>query len=146
MKMYDNFTLDEFTKSDTARRLHIDNAPPVEAVCHIGELVGGILQPLREAWGGPIHIKSGYRCKALNDAIPGSSKTSAHLMGWAADCVPENMMDFDSFCDFTREFVKAKKIPFDQIIIESSGGARWLHIAVRDQKARQRGMLFRMDL
>lgn len=145
MKMYNNFTLNELTDSDTARRLHIDNTPPTEAIAHLGELVGTILQPLREAWGKPIRITSGYRCSKLNKAVGGVG-TSAHLYGWAADCQPSNDRDFEMFKDFVAAFVKGTGIRFDQIIEEHSASSRWVHIGIRNKDGDQRGQLFRMDV
>lgn len=143
--MYKNFTLQEFVRSNKADELGIDNTPDTECIAHLGELCGTILQPIRDAWGKPIIVTSGYRCKALNKAVGGVS-TSAHLSGWAADCVPDDMRQFDHFCDFVAEFLDSQHIPFDQVIIESQNGKRWLHIGVRDLKARQRRMLFKQDL
>ncbi|MCD7803098.1 MAG: D-Ala-D-Ala carboxypeptidase family metallohydrolase, partial [Clostridiales bacterium] len=69
------FTIEELTKSDTATRRGIDNTPTAEAVRNLTTLVDKVLDPLRSAWGGPIVVNSGYRCKALNEAV-GGSKTS----------------------------------------------------------------------
>lgn len=55
MSKYANFTLAEFIKSDTAAQKGIDNAPDFDEVAHLDELIGTILQPLREAWGKPPH-------------------------------------------------------------------------------------------
>lgn len=80
-----HFKYSEFTKSDTATRLHINNA-----ICdwdvrdNIKALVEDILQPLRNAWGGPLFINSGYRCPELNKAV-GGVPTSQHVKGQAAD-------------------------------------------------------------
>ena len=83
-----HFTFQEFEDSDKARELGIDNRMPELAEAHIVELVDILLDPLREAWGGPLTVTSGYRCPELNRAV-GGSETSAHLAGWAADLVPD---------------------------------------------------------
>lgn len=81
-----NFKYSEFEKSDTATRLGIDNKIKSDEVKdNIRELVENILQPLRDKWGGPIFINSGYRCLKLNKAV-GGVPTSQHVMGMAADC------------------------------------------------------------
>ena len=143
MRMYKNFTLDEFVRSDTARSRGIDNTPPDEAIAHLGELVGVILQPLRDAWGKPINVTSGYRCSELNKAVGGSGN-SAHLYGYAADIQPADMKSFPLFTDFIQSFVTGRHIPFDQIIIEQSTSSKWIHIAVRNRNGEQRGQLFGM--
>lgn len=81
-----NFSLREFEYSDTANRLGIDNkVRHNEVKKNIKALVDNILQPLRDAWNGPIFINSGYRCLKLNEAV-GGVPTSQHVMGMAADC------------------------------------------------------------
>lgn len=80
-----HFTFAEFTKSDTAKRLHINNAiTSWEVRDNIKALVEDVLQPLRDAWGGPLFINSGYRCLELNKAV-GGVPTSQHVLGCAAD-------------------------------------------------------------
>lgn len=80
-----HFKYSEFTKSDTAARLHINNAiTSWEVRDNIKALVENVLQPLRDNWGGPLVINSGYRCPELNKAV-GGVPTSQHVKGQAAD-------------------------------------------------------------
>ena len=55
------FTLNELTRSDTATKNKIDNTPTAEAVKNLTVLVDKVLDPLREMYGKPIYISSGYR-------------------------------------------------------------------------------------
>ena len=81
-----NFTWSEFTKSDTAKAHHINNAiTDWDVRDNIKALVENVLQPLRDAWCQPIFINSGYRCKELNELV-GGVETSQHCKGQAADC------------------------------------------------------------
>ena len=81
-----HFSYKEFEKSDTAASLHISNAiTDWEVRDNIKALVENVLQPLRDAWGGPIFINSGYRSPELNKAV-GGVDTSQHCKGQAADC------------------------------------------------------------
>lgn len=81
-----SFKYSEFTKSDTATRLHLNNAiTDLEVRDNIKALVENVLQPLRDAWGGPIFINSGYRSVEVNKAV-GGVETSQHCKGQAADC------------------------------------------------------------
>lgn len=81
-----SFKYSEFTKSDTATRLHLNNAiTDWEVRDNIKALVENVLQPLRDAWGGPIFINSGYRSPEVNKAV-GGVETSQHTKGMAADC------------------------------------------------------------
>ena len=81
-----NFTWEEFTASDTAKRLGILNQIiDWEVRDNIIALVENLLQPLRDAWGKPIRINSGYRCPRLNKEV-GGVPTSQHVKGQASDC------------------------------------------------------------
>lgn len=73
------FTISELCKSDTAKQLRIDNTPSEKIKGNLTKLIE-FLNPLREAWGSPIKVTSGYRCPKLNRAVGGST-TSAHLKG-----------------------------------------------------------------
>lgn len=86
MQISKNFSWNEFEHSDTAKRLGILNVvSSFEVRDNILELVDKVLQPLRDAWGKPIKINSGYRCEKLNKAV-GGVLTSQHVKGQAADC------------------------------------------------------------
>lgn len=61
-----HFTFQEFERSETATRYAIDNTMPEAARKNVAALVDTVLDPLREAWGGPIIVNSGYRCAALD--------------------------------------------------------------------------------
>ena len=78
------FTINELTKSTTAIKRHIDNTPSKEVERSLTALVEKVLDPLREAYGKPIIVTSGYRCPKLN-AIVGSTPSSQHVKGEAAD-------------------------------------------------------------
>ncbi|QDP49590.1 MAG: putative peptidase M15 [Prokaryotic dsDNA virus sp.] len=84
MQLTENFSLREFTKSQTADRLGIDNTPPEEMIPKLTFLCTQILEPLRKRIEKPIIITSGYRCPELSKAI-GSSENSQHCKGEAAD-------------------------------------------------------------
>ena len=55
------FTFNEFEHSDTATNLKIDNSMNEDIKNNVTELVNNVLDPLREAWGKPIRVTSGYR-------------------------------------------------------------------------------------
>lgn len=88
MKLSENFTLSEFTASDTARRKGIDNSPGIEALKAIENLVVNLLQPLRRAYGRPMVVNSGFRSSELNREV-GGTPTSQHMKGEAADIACE---------------------------------------------------------
>lgn len=87
------------------------------------------LDVIREEWGGPIIVTSGYRNNLLNKAV-GGSKTSAHCVGLAADIHPKtgNIMDL-------AELIAKSDIEFDQLILEKVTvknyeikSCEWIHI------------------
>lgn len=84
MNLSENFTLKELTRSDTADRLDIDNTPNEEQIESLRLLCENILQPVRDHFGKPVKINSGFRCPALNQATGGSA-TSDHCKGQACD-------------------------------------------------------------
>lgn len=124
--------------SDTAQKKGINNTPSFEVVAHLNELCDTFLQPLRDAWGSAINVTSGYRCPELNGAVGGSA-TSAHIRGYAADMQIPKMKDFDKFVAFTVDFMKGRN--FDQLLIETSGKARWLHIGLYSSSNLQRRII-----
>lgn len=127
MNLSENFTLKELTDSNTAVKLGIDNTPPGDVVPKLQALAVNVLQPLRNWYGKPICISSGYRCPRLNVAV-GGSKTSQHLRGEAAD--------IDIKGDLTAgrkmfEYIK-NNLVFDQLIWEhDKGGCYWVHVSYK---------------
>ena len=120
-----NFTLDEFTRSQTAIRRGIDNHIEPDSTLHsnLVALCRQLLQPIRDGLG-PVHITSGYRSPELNRAI-GGSKTSQHCDGLAADIVVSGYSPFE-VC----EWVVSHNLPYDQLIHEFG---RWVHLSIAAQ-------------
>lgn len=129
------FTKKEFEKSETAERLHINNSIPEELTPGIEEFVDKILDPLREAWGGPIKVTSMYRCEQLNKAVKGSN-TSAHCFAQAVDLQPGDGRTQAEFNQFVKMFLYNRA--YDQLIDEYNGNAHWCHIGFRNRQGQQR--------
>ena len=115
-----HFTTEELTRSATARRLGIDNTPTRQATANLKQLVANILDPLREAYGAPIYVNSGYRCPVLNRAVGGSA-SSQHLTGEAADITA------GSKAGNRRLYELLRNLPVDQAINEHDFA--WLHVS-----------------
>ena len=78
------FTIKELCRSPTADRKGIDNRCGSDIEANLTALEDYVLAPLREWYGKPIVVNSGYRCPALNKAVGGAT-TSQHMSGQAAD-------------------------------------------------------------
>ena len=94
MKLTENLSLAEVTKSATAIRMGIANTPSATHLIALKEVSKNIFQPCRKHFGKPLAVTSGYRSEALNEAINGS-KTSQHSKGEALD------LDADVFGGFS---------------------------------------------
>lgn len=129
-----HFKIEEFTRSATAEKFNIDNTPNDYVIYNLDKLVVNVLDPLREAFGSPIKITSGYRCYLLNKMV-GGVKNSQHMSGKAADIVPIGK-SFDKFVKFVEEWIKDKN--FNQCIIESSGKSKWIHISYDEGNNRKK--------
>lgn len=134
------FKWEDLEYSDTARVNNINNMIP-EKYIENGRRLILFLDKLREAFGKPININSGYRSKDLNKAV-GGSETSSHLYALAADIRPNYTEDFNQFIEFVKDYLKDKD--FDQCIIERSGKSRWIHIGIEHPKYGKRKQLFGM--
>lgn len=144
------FSVEELTHSATADKLKIDNTPTsTEVKNNLLELIS-VLDGIREGWtvlceknnwgSASVIVNSAYRCDALNKAI-GGSKTSAHVIGSAADIEPKNQRNKE-FYEYCKEYLKDK--PFDQLINEKPrcGIPSWIHIGLKNRKGEQRGQIF----
>lgn len=128
------FTLEEMVRSETARKFCIDNTPGEWEKENLDKLVTNLLDPLREAWGAPIGVNSGYRCYTINQMV-GGAKKSQHLSGKAADIRPIGR-SFDEFKRFLLDWLKDKQ--FDQCIIESNRYSKWIHISYDESRNRRK--------
>ena len=129
------FSIGEMTRSDTAKRLGIDNTPSDEIKKNLTLFINTILDPIREDWGSPIIVSSGYRCPELNKAV-GGVKTSGHLYGYCADLQVKG--DLRKFSNFVIEWMKEHQMKWDQIIFEKCGGVTWLHFCWIGKDGKQR--------
>ena len=128
------FTISELTASATALREGIDNRPSKCAFHLLHVLVDQLLDPIREAWGAPIIVSSGYRCKELN-ALVGGVKNSHHLLGCAADITAPLLSPLGGgreganrkLFKLIQQMQQEGKLRFTQLIAEDN--YRWLHIS-----------------
>lgn len=128
MQISKHLSLAEVSRSETAKRKGINNTPSGEHLENFKKLAENIFEPIREHFGVPIHISSGYRSKELNAAIGGSA-TSQHCSGEAID------IDMDGSASGVTNaqvfnFIK-DNLQFDQLIWEfgSNSNPDWVHVS-----------------
>lgn len=126
------FTIEELTKSTTAAQKGIVNKPNQEEVNNLKALVENILDPLREAYGKPIIVNSGFRCEKLNNLV-GGSRTSQHRTGHAADI--KSVSDSKSGNKELFDLIQKLKLPFDQLIDEYNYD--WVHVSYSPRNRKQ---------
>lgn len=124
-----HFTIKELCHSITANARGIDNACDATIENRLVALVENVLDPLREWYGKPIIINSGYRCPQLNRAV-GGSPTSQHMKGEAADIDAGDRQQNKLLFEYIR-----KNLPFDQLIDESNFA--WVHVSFRESGNRK---------
>ena len=134
MNLSKSFTLNELTKSQEATRLGIDNIPNEEHILNLKLLCENILQPIRDFYGMPVSVSSGFRSPDLCEAI-GSSRTSQHARGQA--------VDFEIFSVPNKELAEfvVKNLKYDQCILEfyneNDPNSGWVHCSFSSNNNRQ---------
>nr|DAP92332.1 MAG TPA: peptidase [Caudoviricetes sp.] len=120
------FTIKELTKSSTAEAKGIDNTPTPEVERNLTALVDNILDGVREIYGKPITVNSGYRCPELNKAVGGSA-TSDHVKGFAADITGGSKEENERLFNIIKH-----NFHFSQLIDEKNFS--WVHVSYDPNK------------
>ena len=134
MKLSENFSLIELTKSQTAERKGIDNTPSPEHQENLKLLCTHILQPVRDRFERVVSVSSGYRSPELCLAI-GSKITSQHAKGQAAD--------FEIYGLSNKELATwiNENLEYDQLILEywkeSDPNSGWVHCSYNPEGNRK---------
>jgi zinc D-Ala-D-Ala carboxypeptidase len=142
MKLTRNLSLAEVTKSGTAKRLGINNEPTPEHYKNLFVIAERVFQPIRDHFAKPLYVSSGYRSKALNEAIKGSS-SSQHCKGEALDLDAQVYGGFTNkeLFDYIRE-----NLTFDQLIWEYGNDVEpdWVHVSYTHE-GENRGEVLRVE-
>lgn len=123
--------LSEVTRSNTAKRLNINNTPNEEHLHNLENLIRDLIQPMRDAIG-PIRISSGYRNPELNRAVSGSRK-SQHCKGEALDV--QFWRDGKISNKEIYDWILSSNVEFDQMINEFD--FEWIHISLKEKNNRK---------
>lgn len=120
------FTIEELSKTN---HKNIDNTPDEVSTINLITLVDNVLDPLRQWYGKPIIVNSGYRCNKLNIAVKGATN-SQHLFGEAADITAGSKTENKKLFEYIRD-----NLEFDQLINESN--FTWIHVSFRKDRLRK---------
>lgn len=127
------FTIKELCRSSVADARGIKNVPSVTEELNLEALVDYVLDPLREAWGKPIIVNSGYRSDTLNRVV-GGAKNSQHMRGEAADITTGTKEGNKWLFDYI-----LRHLPYDQVIDERNYS--WVHVSYKREGANRQQML-----
>ena len=144
MKLSTHLDLSEVIRSDSAKRNGISNMPTGEHIANFMLLAEKIFEPIREHFGVPIHISSGYRSKELNAKIGGSA-TSQHCKGQAVDIDMDGSTNGVTNADVFN-YIK-DNLPFDQLIWEfgNEDNCDWVHVSYVEKPRKQILKAFKMN-
>ena len=128
MQLSPHFTLEEMIFSSTAARMGINNDASLEVVANLKRTANGLERVRQLLNNNAIRISSGYRCKALNEAVRGQPN-SQHMTGQAVDFTstygnPVQLV----------QLIKKSGMEYDQLICEFNS---WVHISFTDDPRRQ---------
>lgn len=135
LRLTEHFKLSEFTKSSTASARGIDNTPNEQQVANLKRLCQEVLEPLRQHFGVPIIIGSGFRCPKLNKLVGGVSN-SQHMTGEACDI---HLSDQKKLRDWFTWLMDNTN--FDQLILErfsKTSPHYWIHVSCKSGPSKNR--------
>jgi len=135
-----HFTFEELTRTG---QTSLQDKNREEAKAFMPQLteLAQMLEVIRAHFGKPLKINSAFRGQAVNAATPGSSKTSQHMKGEAADIEIPGVDD----ADLHRWICKESGLKFGQCILERPPGKSWVHVSIygtRDPKRCNEALTF----
>jgi hypothetical protein len=128
------FSLEELTVTHE----NLDNTPDTISTQKLKVLVQNLLDPVREMYGLPICINSGFRTLAVNKAIGGATKPiSQHTKGEAAD--------LDCADNAKLFYLIRDHFDFDQLIWEEGNNLQpdWVHVSYKAKGNRKQQLKFK---
>lgn len=139
MNLTPHFTLEELCYSRTAQKLRIDNTPNNTHIQNLKFLATKILEPLRIFAQQPIHINSGFRTPALNNAI-GGARNSQHMKGEAADIRIPDITIGQQLFTYIRD-----NLNYDQLIWEHNKyNNYWIHVSIKRNGKNRKQVIYNM--
>ena len=136
VRLSKNFSLQEYTKSQTATRQGLDNTPDEVHMASAEALFQNVVQKVRDNFGVTV-INSGYRGPALNTAVGGSSN-SQHCKGEAVDIECPGSGNYD-----VAKWIE-DNLDFDQLILEfytpGIPDSGWVHVSYKSEGNRKQSL------
>ena len=134
MKLSEHFSLGEFTKSEHPEVYNIPSHVAIENM----KRICGWLEVLRDRYGAPIIINSGYRSPQLNKRV-GGVPTSNHVTGCAVDIRCSGAEQAIRYATILMDYANESKQDYDELFIEKNKyGRYWVHFAVRPRENRRK--------
>lgn len=130
------FKLRELTRSSKAKQLGVENTPNIEEEERLINLVHRVLDPLREWYGKPINVNSGFRNEVVNKAV-GGARYSQHRKGEAADISVYSKQGNKELFNYIKD-----NLPFDQLINEKNYS--WVHVSCKLDLTQNRGEILHL--
>lgn len=133
IRLSKHFTLAELTATETG----LENTPSPDDLARLKDLCNVVLERIRDRYGKPVSIRSGYRSEAVNEAV-GGAPSSQHRKGEAVDFYV-NGVPLKTLYDA----ILTSGIPYDQIILERPNpkGRGWIHISYKAKQPNRRQAL-----
>ena len=127
MILSEHYSLGEFTESEYKDVYNIPSHVAIENM----KRICGWLEVLRDRYGAPIIINSGYRSPQLNKLVGGVA-TSNHVTGCAVDIRCSGAEQAIRYAYILLDYADESNELFDELLIEKSArGSYWVHFAVR---------------
>lgn len=130
MQLTKNFSLAELIRTSAP----FENYPQAMHRSRLKDLAVNVLQPLREKYGRPIIINSGYRSPLVNKYVGSKSENSQHTKGEAADITTGSREENAKLYEILKE------MEVDQCINEYDFS--WIHVSFR--KGKNRNQFFKI--
>lgn len=126
-----HFTIQELSITNSG----LQNIPSVTEQKNLRKLVENVLDPLRELYGKPIHVNSGYRSPLVNRKVNGAVN-SDHVKGMAADITAGSREENKKLYDLIRD-----NFTFRQLISEYD--FQWVHVSYNENDNKKQELVIK---